>query len=453
MKKRTVKILTGIAIVIVVLGLIYAVAVSVSSSKLHEAYAALEKDGRPMDTWQVIPHYVPDTENAALLYESAALLLKSQPAPQKSLSDYLGDLSGTFIKESLDPDKLAEFKQLIGQDIVTQALSAVEQGTQRPSCRFDHDYDAGLSMLLPHLSDMRNLTRILGAKAYLEAKTGNPDTAWEMVWTQLKFADAMRTEPVLISQLVRMGMIFYSCDTIKKLCEIAPPTDQQYRAVESLLGSLEDITSIVRAIDGERLLFGEWAFNIPKDELNETMGDFSENYNSGLISKLVFFGMTFKPISLADHAAYMRFMHEGVRFAERPYSREQADVLEKGIQKKRYILTRILTPAIFRVKEVHCRMIAEVRITRAGLALLQDKQKQDAFPATLEALKLQNINDPFSDGLLSYKTEGQGFVLYSIGPDQKDNNGSPRQKKQKTDWDIVWLFPGRQQSENTRNYL
>jgi hypothetical protein len=90
---------------------------------------------------------------------------------------------------------------------------------------------------------------------------------------------------------------------------------------------------------------------------------------------------------------------------------------------------------------------AYLHITRAGLALLQYKQKQDAFPATLEALKIQNINDPFSDGLLLYKTEGQGFVLYSIGPDQKDNNGSPRQKKQKTDWDIVWIFPGRQQDD------
>jgi len=452
MKKRTVKILKGIAIVLVVLGLIYAIAVGVSSSKLHEAYAALEKDGRPMATWQVIPPYVPDTENAALLYKSAVLLLESQPAPQKSLSDYLGDLSGTFIKESLASDKLAEFKQLIGQDVVTQALSIVEQGTRRGSCQFDLDYDEGINMLMPHLSGMRNLTRILGAKACLEAKTGNPDTAWDMVRTQLKFADAMRTEPVLVSQLVRMSMIFYSCDTIKKLCEIAPPTDQQYRTIESLLGDLDEITSVVRAIDGERLLFGEWAFSLPKDELYKTNLQNNQEDNSGLISKLVFFGMTFKPISLADHAAYMRFMHESARFAERPYSREQGDVLEKGIQKKRYILTSMLTPAIFRIKEVHCRMIAYLRITRAGLALLQDKQTQDTFPDTLEEIDLQNINDPFSDGPLLYKIEGQGFVLYSVGPDQKDNDGSPRQKKQETDWqetdwDIVWIFPGRQQDD------
>jgi hypothetical protein len=447
MKKRTVKILTGIAIVLVVLGLIYAIAVSVSSAKLHKVYAALEKDGRPMEPWQVIPPEVPDTENAALLYKSAALLLKAQSAPQENLLEYLGDLSSTFIKESLASDKLAEFKQLIGQDLVTQALSIVEQGTRRGACRFDLNYDDGINMLLPHLSDLRNLTRILGAKAYLEAKTGNPDTAWEMVSTQLKFADAMRTEPVLISKLVRMSMIRLSCDTIKKLCEIEPPNIQQSGDIQSLLKDLDDIRPLIHSIDAERILLGEWVFNLTKDEMYKTNLQNNQEDKSGLIFNLLFFGMTFKPLSLADHAAYLRFMHEGARLAEGPYSREQGEVLEKGIQKKRYILTSILTPAVFKVKEVHCRMIADLRITRAGLALLQDKQKQDAFPATLEALKLHNIKDPFSDGPLLYKAEGQGFVLYSIGPDQKDNDGSPKQKKQKTDWDIVWLFPGRQQDD------
>ena len=87
-------------------------------------------------------------------------------------------------------------------------------------------------------------------------------------------------------------------------------------------------------------------------------------------------------------------------------------------------------------------MIAELRITRTGLALLQYKQSRDAFPDKLEALKLQNINDPFVDEPLRYKAQEQGFILYSVGPDQKDNNGSPKQKKQKDDWDIVWSYDG-----------
>jgi len=446
MKKRTVKILTGFAIVLVVLGLVYAIAVSVSSAKLRRAYADLKKDGRPMLPGLVIPREVSDANNAALLYECAIQLLKAHPAPENSLLHYLGDISNMLIKESLDSDKLAELKQLIEQNVVTQALSIVEQGTRRDSCRFNLDYDDGINMQLNHLPQLRNLARIFCAKAYLEAKIGNSDTAWDMIPVQLKFADALRTEPILISKLVRIQMIRLSCDTIKKLCEIAPPNVQQTSNIQSLLNDLDDIRTLIHSIDAERLLLGEWVFNLPKDELWKTNPYLHNNQEdkSGLISALVFFGMTFKPISLADHAAYLRFMHEGVRFAERPYSREQGEVLEKGVQKKRYIVTRMLTPAIFRVKEIHCEMIAELRMAQAGLALLQYKQTKNAFPATLEALKLQNINDPFSDGLLSYKTEGQGFVLYSIGPDQKDNDGSPRQKKQKTDWDIVWSFPGRQ---------
>jgi len=49
--------------------------------------------------------------------------------------------------------------------------------------------------------------------------------------------------------------------------------------------------------------------------------------------------------------------------------------------------------------------------------------------------------DPFSGGPLLYRPKPDGFVLYSIGPDQKDNGGSPKQPKQETDYDIVWQFP------------
>ena len=443
MQKRTVKVLKVIAIIFVVLGLIYAIAVSVSSSKLRQAYADLKKDGRPMEPSDVIPPEVPDTENAALLYESATLLLKAQPAAGENLLEDLGDISDKFIKESLDSDKLDEFKQLIGQDVVTQALSIIAQGTQRDSCRFDLDYDDGLNTLLPHLSGLRNFTRILCAKAYLEAKTGNPDTAWDMLLTQLKFADALRTEPVLVSKVVRIAMIRLSCDTITKLCEIAPPNAQQSSDIQSLLKDLDDIRPLIHSIDAERLLIGEWLFNLSKDEMYKANLQHSDEDDAGLLHKLIIFGITFKPLFLADHAAYMRYMHEGARFAERPYSPDEAEALEKELQKKRHIVTSMLAPALFRVKEIHFQMTAQLRIARAGLALLQYKQANNALPATLDALKLQNINDPFSDGLLLYKTEEQGFVLYSVGPDQKDNDGSPRKKRQEKDWDIVWHFPGK----------
>jgi hypothetical protein len=443
MKKRTVKILKIIAVILVVLSLIYAIAVGVSAAKLNRVYADLRKDGRPMRQADVIPLIVPDEENAALLYESAALLLKAQPAPEGNLLEYLGGLSGEFIKDTLDPDKLAELQQLIEQDVVTQALSIVEQGTQRPSCWFDRDYKDGIYTLLPNLPNIRDLSRILSAKARLEARAGNLDNAWKMVHTQLKLADAMQNEPIIVFQLVRIAIIRMACRTIQELCAIAPPNDQLHRSTQELLADFDDIAPMVRAIDGERLILGEWAFNLPKNELYKVS---SENEPpegiSSIIYRLLVLRTTFKPLFLADRAAYMRLMHKSVELMVDPYSRENANIIENEVQKHHHMLTSMLIPAIFRIKEIHCEMTAELRIAQAGLTLLQHKQSRGGFPETLEAFKLQNINDPFSEQPLHYKPQGQGFILYSIGPDQKDNGGSPRQKKQKDDWDIVWSYTG-----------
>jgi len=137
-------------------------------------------------------------------------------------------------------------------------------------------------------------------------------------------------------------------------------------------------------------------------------------------------------------------MHKAAQFLESSHSREQVGSLvkelEREIEKKSYTLANKLMLPMGRVRNLYREMVAELRITQTGLNLLQYKQKEGAFPDTLEAIKPQNIKDPFSDGPLVYKTDGQNFILYSIGPDYKDNNGSPRKGKQEKDWDIVWNF-------------
>jgi hypothetical protein len=441
MKKKTVRKLKIITIILVVLGLSYAIAVSYYSTELSKAYRRLEKDRRPMEPADVIPHKVLDSQNAALLYESAALFLKAQSSPNGNLLQYLGSNSNKFIKETLEADKFTELKQLIAQDEVTQALSIIEQGTQRDSCRYDLNYDDGLGTSLNHIHDLRNLTFIICARARIEAETGNPHNAWDTIAIQLKFTDALWTEPIIISQLIRMATIRSSCKTIMKICEIAPPNEQQYTKTKSLIKDLDDIRPLVTAIDADRLLIGEWAYKMPKRELLLQNDLFSEDWPNNIFGHIHIF---FKPTFLADHALYLRFMHKAAQFLENPHPREHTvsmkKEIEEEIEKKPYTLASMLMLPMGRFKTLYREMVAELRITQTGMTLLQYKQKHGAFPDSLEKLKFQNIDDPFSDGSLIYKIEGQNFILYSIGPDKKDNDGSPRQEKQEEDWDIVWNF-------------
>jgi len=438
MQKRTARILKGIGIAIIVLAMIYAVATAVSYGKLRRAYANLQKTGRPMEPAAIIPPAVPDSENAALLYESAILLLKAQPAPEKNLLEYLDSLSVELQSESPDADKRAELEKLLNQDVVHQAMVAVEQGTRRPSCRFEHDYTAGFSMLMPHLAGLRNMIRILEAKACLEAQAGRSEAAWDLAVTQLKFADVLRKEPILISQLVRFASIRVSCQTIRKVSEIAPPNEEQGRIIDRLLMDYQDNAPLLLALDGERLLGGEWAFNLLKNGPIKNLGALS-GQESG--AENVFLGLysAFKPLSLADHAAYLRTMSEHTRNAQQPYSPGEQRNLDAQIGRL-HVVTSMIVPALGRIKEVYWETVAEMRVTRAGLALLQSRKAQGAFPQTLETLALKDLNDPFSGGPLLYRPSPKGFVLYSVGPDQKDNGGAPKPKKGKADWDVVWQF-------------
>lgn len=443
MKKRLVRILTAVAVVIVALGIIYAIAVAISAAKLRRAYAELEKAGRPMRSADVIPPEIPDAENAALLYQSAALLLKAQPAPQKSedqkdkdLLSYLGSLSTPLVDGTIEPNELVELEQWIGQDVVSQALSIVQQGAQRPGCRFEQNYNP-LFAHNPSLLDLRGLTRLLDAKTRLEARAGRPANAWELAWVQLKLADALRQDPTLISQLVRMAMIRLSCDTIQTLCRSAAPDKQQSQALSELLLPLDDIQPVIHAIDGERLLMGEALFNTPKRQLwGELRGYVSENSMPDFFYWFLFHRITFRPSFLADHAAYLRIMNDYCGVIARPYSPD--DAKEPGLGGH---MTNILVPAMYRIKEIHLEDMARIRITLVGLALLQYRKAHGSFPPALDALGLKGLFDPFSDQPLRYQAEGNGFLLYSIGKDQKDNDGAAKQPKQKTDYDVVWQFP------------
>jgi hypothetical protein len=109
-------------------------------------------------------------------------------------------------------------------------------------------------------------------------------------------------------------------------------------------------------------------------------------------------------------------------------------------------MTSMLSPTSYRIKETHSRIAGQVRVTRAGLALLRYRQTHGVFPETLDVLDAGDLSDPFADGPLIYRTTEDGFVVYSVGEDRADNGGSPKQPRQNKDYDIVRQWPARQQN-------
>ena len=64
---------------------------------------------------------------------------------------------------------------------------------------------------------------------------------------------------------------------------------------------------------------------------------------------------------------------------------------------------------------------------RAGLACRLYKSRNGRYPESLEALVPSVLKevpiDPFTGKALVYRREGEGFIVYSLGTNQKDDGG------------------------------
>jgi len=77
----------------------------------------------------------------------------------------------------------------------------------------------------------------------------------------------------------------------------------------------------------------------------------------------------------------------------------------------------------------HQRALSRLRLLETELALRCHNAEQGAPPAQLTELVpkyLQRVpQDPFSSQPLIYRPQGTNWLLYSIGPDRKDDGGTP----------------------------
>ncbi len=85
----------------------------------------------------------------------------------------------------------------------------------------------------------------------------------------------------------------------------------------------------------------------------------------------------------------------------------------------------------------------EFPLTQTTLAIAAYRAQNRIYPPTLAALVPQFLpalpQDPYSDNPLIYRTTPAGFLLYSIGPNEKDDNGIKDSKKSQDD--IAVTFP------------
>jgi hypothetical protein len=410
MTTRTKRIWKILAIVVAVIAALYIGLTVWSFVALHRAYAALARDGRPMTAAEVIPPPVPAAENAAPLYEEAIQLLKAEKIGDSTLMEKLSLAVHNVMATNATPADVTLFRELVTRPAVQHALALVVQADERKTCCFDlnyknvRGYENVRESFRTNLFEITTLSKVVRGEVNRLADTGEYSNAWRMAIAGLRLAQARRSEPVLISQLVTILLESIADISVRRLCVEKLPSQEDMDRIFAALKSMDQPAEYQRVFDGDRLLFGERGFvhaTRKEARLGWTMAGVPPWEQRLLLC-------IWRPVLRFDYAAYLRMMRDEAAIPL-PMSLPEFHVPEY------YCFTHALQTSLEHSRTQFIIHVARIRCTEAGLAVLAYKKEHGAWPETLAVCMDQVPVDPFDDKPLRYRVTGKGFVVSSVG--------------------------------------
>ena len=406
----------------------------------------MKEEGEPVTLKELAPPPVPESENAALIYQEAFEKIEEVPEDVENLlskrpSELTSEEKST-IKEFLDANK--------------EGLSILKKATTYKKCRFPVNYEESYYAELPHLGKLRDCAHLLALESLMELDSGNVDEAVNSSLKMVELSEALSTEPIFISQLVRIAIGSTMIRSLEKVLtegEVPPGTlemlidilDKFERGMKRglKLGLIGERCSFIAAFENPEQFFlkevdDDIPFNALKYFMRSSFWKNDELYGLKMFGKLIDFA------ELPPHRAIV----ESRRLDEEIENRwPQTDdwFLNPWKLREFNILSAMLLPALLRTFENWAHHEAQIRQTKIVATLALYRRKHRAYPEELEEISPYGLpkipEDPFSGKDFIYKQMDGTFILYSLGKNLKDDGGVAFVEVEggrKEEADIVW---------------
>jgi hypothetical protein len=369
----------------------------------------------------VVPPVLPADDNAAPLYLQAFGLLEAD----KALRNEKSPLEQATVAD-LGTEEVAA---ILARHAAT--LDLLRRATAKPGCRFDRDWSRiSYSTTLPEISSIRQAARLLALAARRAAADGDVATALADLIRVHRLAGHVAAEPIVISGLVDFAIDAMALETLAEILPRATAEDAAPLADPALADFVRAQPSIQRQFLGEEA-FGLGTF---ADLVEGKVGldDLSIGPAPAGISFL--YRCFFVPAELAEYQAAMKRLQELAHRAAEPGERypeiaRAAEAVEREVAAgRRGYFASLLVPALSRVFEAQARSQARHRAAAVLLAATRARLEAGALPESAESLVPEWLlalpADPFrTEGPLTVKTNADGWLVYSVGPDGEDDGG------------------------------
>jgi hypothetical protein len=297
------------------------------------------------------------------------------------------------------------------------------------------DWEAGAGALFPHYPKLRSLARLLAAHAGVSAEDGRPGDAVADLEAVVGLARHCG-EPVLIGQLIQYACLSVGCQALGRVLEVSTLEEEQARHLARTLAELDLYGPFERALMTERT-FGLWGFDLwrrdPQQLLSMVQG--SEDDRPFFPDRIGETVLRCAPINKMDEVFYLRYMAEKVALARQHRHIPQPELSSPEDNIPRYaVISHIITPVFSSAHNKRDETIARLGLAQWALALHVYHQQNGRYPGELEEvdalLDWGLPSDPFSEQPFVYRREGNGYLLYSIGVNGRDDNGEVDRSRQ-----------------------
>lgn len=370
-----------------------------TGSRLEKKLAALRAEGDPLSLAD-LARDLPPEKNAAVLLRRARSDLE---AINKELTD-------VYQSEGYDDGRLSEAElKTIRSSLETypKVIPLLEQAAACEDYDPQLDYTVGpaafLAGTVDHVSHPRTVARVLRARVPLLLADGKREEAIRTCLVMFRLCRHFDRQPMVVGYLVSLACRGVAVEASNLVLQAGPLPDDAREALEAELALHDGTEAYRRALKTERAY--------------------------GLESFRTMPGRNFWIVGPAlwndAECYYLDMIDRHLAAASRPYAEVVATTPATAPNKIGFrVLTDLAEPAIAVGREAMERTRAGIRCLRV-LNAVQGRVEQGVAEPKLADLGLPAAatTDPFTGKPLHLKKTTEGWLVYSVGKDLKDDGG------------------------------
>jgi len=397
----------------------YFQAVREAEADLAALKKRLRAEGILVPVEQLIPKVPKGEQNAADLYRQAfaALSITSQE------SDTLYHL----------PQSSRERQRLLLEVVARNQPSydLVDRASHVTYCAFPRNWADPYSVVTSPSGYIHMVIALCYRIEALDA-LGRPEAALDAAGVGFAAIEHLRGEPTVAAQLLAYIEQSRLIEALNGILSHGSPSPAACRRLFGQLASVDQLAPLARAIQGEMVVF-DMAYYA-----QIARGGCSPGQGTSASDALVMstYGTVGRFLLHRDQMTRLREMTEVYEAARLPWPAAQqhieaAEQTPYSVPAYESVITRnkrragqgqYLYANMILARDERGARIALAQIALAAKAFQHSHRRYPESLAELEADNWKVPDDPFTGKSLPYRREGQGFVVWSLGPNMVDDN-------------------------------